>query len=755
MLTLKEFNPVSVITWENDDGTVLETDIVPRWSIPAYQWSAPTKQSTAQYEYTFDAWSPQIWEVWDTTKTYTATYTQTVRSYTITWENRDWTVLDTDTVAYWSTPSYSWTPTRPSDSDYDYTFAWWDNQVVPVTEDATYVATYTATPIAVLPTIVCTSWTTIYQSGTLEFTITNVPDDDINRIWRDFTEQGTVLDVNSVNIADNQDWSFTFTASAYDVWTDEVSFLDDDTAESRGSFEISVEPDPEPFAPLNSILLIEQQPSRWGAGLLNIDLPEPGEGTGEDEYSSNPVTVAFFATDGVNDENYVEATLSNGELTITNYYWTADNELCHEMFEDEGILASLWSALSVLSWEYYQFDFTIRTDIVSYYNWEIGIHDLFLAFEDHFWWFDDRFMITDVSPESISIGGAWMNMVTVSFLPINSWLDPTQMVQAAIDDTTIATISSIDDNYDGSVNINVIGVSDWDTDMTVSDWFTPWPVSISVELTSSRWCCETCSGTWTDPMDTSVPCPDCNWYWYYYSDTEAPQLYIDADESIITGNRSWQQFTLDSWLDYNPDWTSSNPSPIIDWDSGWWQAPTNSSGNTTAHIIPVAWIRWYNVMNNTVTEWTPETWETMWDEAMSITLELYWAWEYNRNLPYFDDEQQERTTDSDSGSINGHLRLEVYWEQEVFGPEGSHWANVNWSAELSANWTNYITISCPGWTITYNEPMPPEPEMCPDCAWSWMIPNPDYDPEDPDSEPEITCPTCGWSWMIEPDDPEI
>lgn len=69
----------------------------------------------------------------------------TCYTYTITWVDEDGTVLETDTdVAYGATPSYDGEePTKADTDTAKYTFAGWTPDVVTVTEDATYTATYT------------------------------------------------------------------------------------------------------------------------------------------------------------------------------------------------------------------------------------------------------------------------------------------------------------------------------------------------------------------------------------------------------------------------------------------------------------------------------------------------------------------------------------------------------------------------------------------------------------------------------------
>ncbi|NLZ15513.1 MAG: hypothetical protein GXY27_02350, partial [Erysipelotrichaceae bacterium] len=105
------------ITWENYDGTVLETDSVAYGSTPTYDGATPSKDGTDQYTYTFSGWSPSVVAV-TSDATYIAQFSSAINSYTITWENYDGTVLETDSVAYGAMPSYDGaTPTREEDEE--------------------------------------------------------------------------------------------------------------------------------------------------------------------------------------------------------------------------------------------------------------------------------------------------------------------------------------------------------------------------------------------------------------------------------------------------------------------------------------------------------------------------------------------------------------------------------------------------------------------------------------------------------------
>ena len=134
------------VIWKNEDGTILETAQVEYGAIPEYRGEMPTKESTEQYTYAFEGWTPEITVVTGDAE-YTATFTDTIRTYTVTWKNWDDTVLETDeNVGYGTTPVYNGeTPTKPADAQYTYTFTGWVPVVSAVTGDITYTAVFSET----------------------------------------------------------------------------------------------------------------------------------------------------------------------------------------------------------------------------------------------------------------------------------------------------------------------------------------------------------------------------------------------------------------------------------------------------------------------------------------------------------------------------------------------------------------------------------------------------------------------------------
>lgn len=136
-----------IISWENYDGNNIFNDYFLYGELPTFSQLIPTKPSDAQFTYTFSGWSPTISQVVDNT-TYTATFTSTLRKYTVTWKNYDGTILERDyNVSYGTTPTYNGsTPTRPSTYHSipwsywkSYTFSGWSPSISPVYGDQEYV----------------------------------------------------------------------------------------------------------------------------------------------------------------------------------------------------------------------------------------------------------------------------------------------------------------------------------------------------------------------------------------------------------------------------------------------------------------------------------------------------------------------------------------------------------------------------------------------------------------------------------------
>lgn len=121
------------------NGTTLQTGPVLRNTMPTPP-ANPTRESDAQYDYSFKAWLPTIVAATENA-TYTATYNMALRSYTVRFLNYDGTVLQTETLDYGTTPSYKGeTPTYADESK---EFIGWDDVMRSVNCNKDYTAQYT------------------------------------------------------------------------------------------------------------------------------------------------------------------------------------------------------------------------------------------------------------------------------------------------------------------------------------------------------------------------------------------------------------------------------------------------------------------------------------------------------------------------------------------------------------------------------------------------------------------------------------
>ena len=132
------------ITFQNEDGTILQLTNVTYGETPIYNGVTPTKPATAEFTYTFAGWSPTISPVTGS-QTYTATFNVVKNQYEITFQNEDGTILQLTNVTYGETPIYNGaTPTKPATAEFTYTFAGWTPTITPVTGAQTYTATYSS-----------------------------------------------------------------------------------------------------------------------------------------------------------------------------------------------------------------------------------------------------------------------------------------------------------------------------------------------------------------------------------------------------------------------------------------------------------------------------------------------------------------------------------------------------------------------------------------------------------------------------------
>ena len=134
------------ITFVNDDGTELQSNMVEYNSTPVFTGTIPTKASTDEYDYTFAGWTPTITAVTGDA-TYTATYTATTRSYTITVQVADG-CDGMGEVTGGGTYGYGETTTLTATAKSGYRFVKWEDgeaaatREITVTGDATYTALF-------------------------------------------------------------------------------------------------------------------------------------------------------------------------------------------------------------------------------------------------------------------------------------------------------------------------------------------------------------------------------------------------------------------------------------------------------------------------------------------------------------------------------------------------------------------------------------------------------------------------------------
>ena len=188
-------NAEYVITFVNDDGTILQSEQLEYGEMPIYNGATPTKETTAEYEYEFIGWSPEITIVTGDAR-YTATYKETKRSYLISFYNDDNTLLQSEYLEYGEMPIYNGaTPTKEATAEYEYEFIGWSPEITIVTGDARYTATYKEVQLSAYNTATSSRLRAWQADGTLFVEVDDAVDavmvyDVTGRLMQEYQHNG-------------------------------------------------------------------------------------------------------------------------------------------------------------------------------------------------------------------------------------------------------------------------------------------------------------------------------------------------------------------------------------------------------------------------------------------------------------------------------------------------------------------------------------------------------------------------------------
>ena len=169
--------PYYTVTFKNGDGSTMETQTWAENSSLYDPGLAPTKESTAQYEYFFTGWNPTLVdEYYEPVKvtadaTYEPKFEAVDRTYTVTFLDDDGeTVLMAAAEYVYGTAVINIVkpddPTKAATAEYTYTFAGWNPEIAEVTGNATYTATYESTKNQYTITFVDEDGTTVLKAAT-------------------------------------------------------------------------------------------------------------------------------------------------------------------------------------------------------------------------------------------------------------------------------------------------------------------------------------------------------------------------------------------------------------------------------------------------------------------------------------------------------------------------------------------------------------------------------------------------------------
>lgn len=216
-VTYDTLEPEYTITFKDWDGTILDTQIVERNGnavdpVVSGKIATPTRESTAQYDYTYSGWSSSLSSI-TSDRTVTAQYTQIVRSYTIRFINGS-NVLQSSQMQYGQIPYY--TGTNPTPASSSQIFSGWVPEISVVIGAQDYAAEFTTLTVPpTVKTFAACSWAEIkavaangHKNARNQWCITR---DGAEEVWWD------IGDEKDITLSDGE----TITLKIYDFLHDD------------------------------------------------------------------------------------------------------------------------------------------------------------------------------------------------------------------------------------------------------------------------------------------------------------------------------------------------------------------------------------------------------------------------------------------------------------------------------------------------------------------------------------------------------
>ncbi len=146
-VSVRMFTVTWVTTEQDDEGKLFEVRTDKTFEYGAsLEGEFPAVQAifyTNAEIYTFARWSPEPATAVTGNQTYTAEYSSEPREYEVSWYDDAGKLIDKTMVAYGKTPKHANPEKTPTDQAV-YVFMGWTPEIVPVTGDASYTATFTS-----------------------------------------------------------------------------------------------------------------------------------------------------------------------------------------------------------------------------------------------------------------------------------------------------------------------------------------------------------------------------------------------------------------------------------------------------------------------------------------------------------------------------------------------------------------------------------------------------------------------------------